>query len=140
MAYRFLDHAGDLGLEVTASSLPELFSEALRGLTDSLVDVKTVSISASRSIEIEAPDLEILLVDWLNEAIVLYETEGWVFSTASVRIEQARSRWSLAGSASGEPYDSERHGLKTLVKAVTLHNLSLEQRPSGWHARVILDL
>lgn len=140
MAYRYLDHTADLGLEVTADSLPELFAEALRGLTDSLIDIKTVSISTSRSIEIESLDLEVLLVDWLNEVIVLYETEGLVFSNARVQIEEVRSQWRLVGSAEGEYYDSERHGLKTLVKAVTFHKLSLEQRPPGWHARVILDL
>ena len=77
---------------------------------------------------------------WLNEVIVLYETEGLVFSNARVQIEEVRSQWRLVGSAEGEYYDSERHGLKTLVKAVTFHKLSLEQRPPGWHARVILDL
>ena len=140
MAYRFLDHTADLGIEVTAVDLPELYVEALRGLTDSLVDLERVSASVSRDVGLESPDLETLFVDWLNEVIVWYETEGLVLSDAKIRLDEGDSGWRLIGSVRGESYDAERHGLKTLIKAVTYHQLSIEHRREGWRARFILDL
>jgi SHS2 domain-containing protein len=140
LAYRFLDHTADLGIEVRAVALPELFVEALRGLTDSMVDLQRVSASVSRDVELESLDLESLFVDWLNEVIVWYETEGLVLSDARIRLEEADSGWRLTGSVRGESYDPEWHGLKTLIKAVTYHQLSIEHRPEGWRASFILDL
>jgi SHS2 domain-containing protein len=140
LAYRFLDHTADLGVEVTAATLPELFVEALRGLTDTLTDLGRVSASGSKDLELEAPDLEILLVDWLNEAIVWFEIDGLVLSDAEIQLDEADSGWRLSGSVQGESYDTERHTLKTLIKAVTYHRLSIECRPEGWRAKFLLDL
>ena len=40
----------------------------------------------------------------------------------------------------GEPLDESRHRVRTAVKAVTWHELSVAQDPQGLRARVILDL
>jgi SHS2 domain-containing protein len=99
-----------------------------------------VSASGSKDLELEAPDLEILLVDWLNEAIVWFEIDGLVLSDAEIQLDEADSGWRLSGSVQGESYDTERHTLKTLIKAVTYHRLSIECRPEGWRAKFLLDL
>jgi len=140
LAYRFLDHAADVCFEVTARSLTELFCEALRALTDTMVDLESVAAEISFPVEKEAADLEMLLVDWLNEAVAFHETDGALFSRADIEIEQISSGWHLAGVLLGEPFDAARHGLKTLVKAVTFHQLRIERGVTGWRARVVLDL
>ena len=140
MAYRFLDHGADVCFEVTARSLPELFCEALRALTDTMVDVESVMAEIQSPVEIRAADLEVLLVDWLNEAVAFHETEGALFTRADIEIEPTSSGWHLAGVRWGESFDADRHGLKTLVKAVTFHQLRIERGVRGWRARVVLDL
>jgi SHS2 domain-containing protein len=42
--------------------------------------------------------------------------------------------------ARGEKFDARRHQAKLLVKAVTYHQLVLEQTPSGWRAQVYVDI
>lgn len=140
MARRFLDHGADAALEVTASSLPELFREAMWGLTDTMTRLDRVARKVAVRVEIEAPDAECLLVDWLNELIYRFESEGLVFSEAQLEIGSTAAGWRLAARVEGEPFDSVRHELKTLVKSATFHQLRLAGDANGWSARVVLDL
>jgi SHS2 domain-containing protein len=47
---------------------------------------------------------------------------------------------SLAAVVRGERMDRARHQLRLMVKAVTYHQLALEETPQGWHARVYVDI
>lgn len=139
-SYRLLEHTADLGIEVTASGLGELFTEALRALTDVLTSLDRVGFDEVCSVELSAPSLEGLLVDWLNEAIFLHETEGLVFARAAVDVRRDAQGWHLTAELDGEPFSLEQHGLKTLIKAATHHQLQVEQDAGRWRARVIFDL
>lgn len=140
MSYRTLEHTGDLAVEATASSLAELFGECLRALTDCLTRLDRVRHGESRELAIVAPELDQLLVDFLNEVIYRYETEGLVFSDAQLAVSEIDQGWSLSGSLGGEAFDLSRHGLKTLIKAATYHQLSVRSRPEGWIARIVFDI
>lgn len=140
MTYRPLEHTADLGIEAEADSLEELFADCLRAETDCLTCLDRVESKEVRRLALVAPDLPQLLVDFLTEAIYLYETEGLVLAGASVRVSETEGRWSLTGTVEGETFELSRHGLKTLLKAVTYHRLLVERRGSGWLARVIFDI
>lgn len=140
MAYQPLDHTGDLGVEVTAASLAELFAESIRAQTDCLTRLERVAEKESRRVEMTAPELPDLLVDFLSEAIYLYETEGLVMARAIVEVTRGDDGWSVIGVLRGEPFELARHGLKTLLKAVTYHQLSVRQHRDVWTARIIFDI
>lgn len=140
MAHRFLDHSADVALELTAPSQVELFIEAMRGLTDTMTSLERVAALVGARVDIEAPDLECLLVDWLNELIYQFESRGLLFSAGAIEIESMAVGWRLVGRVEGEPFDAGRHGLKTLVKSATFHQLRLDGDRNGWSARVVLDL
>ena len=46
----------------------------------------------------------------------------------------------LHGVAHGEPYDPDRHQLSHEVKAITYHELRVEQVDGEWLAEVIVDI
>lgn len=140
MAYRLIDHTADLGIEASAACLDELFVECLRALTDCMTRLDRIATHEARTVSLQAPDLERLLVQWLSEAIYRHEAEGLVFAEASVEVGRDETGWRLTGELRGEEFDAERHGLKTLVKAVTYHQLRVRRQKRGWQARVILDL
>jgi SHS2 domain-containing protein len=140
MTYRIIDHTADLGIVVEADTLTELFRECLRAQTDCLTNADRVAATTSWSIRLEAAELSSLLVDFLEEMIFLYETEGLVFADSRLAVEQDETGWSVSGELVGEPYEQRRHGLKTLLKAVTYHQLALDQGVDGWRARVIFDI
>ena len=140
MAHRVLDHTADIGLEVEASTLSELFCEALVGMSEILVEQGDVENPVERSIRLEAPDLESLLVDWLTEAIGLFETEDLLLTSAEIEVDRIDTFWRLFGSVQGEPFDADRHCPRTLVKAATYHRLRVDQHPGRWKATIYFDL
>ncbi len=140
MAYRFIEHTADMGVEVEAASFEELLSESLLALTDSLTEVGEVGAEVERQVELRAPSREDLLVDWLNELVYLFETESVLFRLAEVGVEEEGGGWLLRGTLRGERYDPARHRIKTLIKAVTYHQLQVTSSSRGWQARVIFDI
>ena len=140
MIYRFIEHTADTGLEVEAGTLEDLFVEALRGMTDCITEVEQVAPKTHRRLGVRAGDLGRLLVEWLSEAVYLFEVEDLLFSRAEVEIEESKEGFELEATAAGEPYDPDRHPVKIAIKAVTYHQLAVEQTASGWRARVIFDI
>jgi SHS2 domain-containing protein len=60
--------------------------------------------------------------------------------TREVRIDERDQKCFLKAEAAGEPLDAARHHQRADVKAVTLHDFSVEKEDGGWKARVLLDI
>lgn len=137
MGYRTFDHTADIGLEAWGKDLPELFSQAARGMFDVAVEVETVRPKDPHVVTVRGDDVEMLFREWLSELLYFFSAKGLVFSTFDFH---KLSETELDADAYGEKFDDERHHLKTDIKAVTYHQLSVERRDDGWVGRVILDL
>ena len=140
MAYRFIEHTADMGVEIEATSFESLLSEGLLALTDTLTEVGEVRAEVERQVELMAPSREDLLVDWLNELVYLFETESVLFRFGELGVEEESGGWRLRGTLRGERYDPDRHRIKRLIKAVTYHQLRVSSSSRGWQARVIFDI
>ena len=140
MAYRFLEHTADMGVELEADSFEKLLSEGLLALTDCLTDVDDIEIELERLVDLTAASRDDLLVDWLNELVYLFETEALLLRLADLEVEQGESGVRLRGKVLGQRYDPKRHPIKTLIKAVTYHQLAVSSSSRGWTARVIFDI
>lgn len=145
MPHEFLDHTADVAVEVRSGSLDGLFAEALRAFTDTLTPVDGVGGGTGRRVRLEAPDLEELMVLWLEELLFVFEVDSLLFSGAEVTVEQGPAGSVLAAALHGEHYDPERHPLKVLIKGVTYHTLAVEEEApretgEGWRAHVIFDI
>jgi len=144
VSHRFFDHTADVGADIEAPDLGALFTEALRAFTDTLTPLEGVGTAggreAEREIELEADSLDELLVLWLEELLYLFEVGSLLFSGAEARVEGEGGAYRLHALAHGEVYDPDRHPLKVLIKGVTYHELSVEEGPEGWRARVIFDI
>lgn len=137
-AVRTIEHTGDLGLAISGPTLDRLLEAAVLGLCDVIVDAAQVQARAERSFALAADNRELLLVRLLAEAIYLYDAERWLPAEAAVICEDGGRR--LVARLRGEPFDPERHEVKTEVKAVTYHELSIREQGGLLAARVILDL
>lgn len=135
--YRLLEHPADLGLQARGHSLSEAFEQAARGLTSVLVEPEGVVALQELALELTAPDPESLLVRFLSEILFLYDAKG--FLTARVEIgEFADTR--LKGTVFGETMRPEKHRVRTDVKAITYHQLSIKHVGDEWIASVYLDI
>jgi len=141
MPWEALDHTADAGVVVTAGDRETLFAEAMRALTDCITEVDRVRSRERRAVRLTADDAELLLVEWLGEALYRFDVEGFLAAAARLTIvDQAGGGLTLAGEMLGEPHDPDRHPYKLAVKAVTYHGLEVERDGSAWRARVIFDI
>jgi SHS2 domain-containing protein len=135
--FRYIDHTGDLGMEVFGEDLPALFQHAAEGFFDIITDPATIRENEKREIFVRAEGREELLIQWLEEFVFLFDTESLLFKSFQMRsLEEGE----LHAVGMGEPYDPERHPIKTVVKGATYHQLEIQQIDHMWKAQIIFDL
>jgi len=88
------------------------------------------------TIACEAPDDELLLVDWLNSLIFEMSTRKWLFGRFAVRIDGHR----LTATAWGEPVDRERHQPAVEIKGATYTALRVARENGQWIAQTVVDV
>ncbi|MFH1018759.1 MAG: archease [Pseudomonadota bacterium] len=135
--YRIIEHTADIGIEVFASTLGDLFSNAAFALSDQITDASRLEKKLSRSIELRAGRMDELLHLWLSELVYLFDTQHWVSKTAEI-LEISATH--VKAVVWGEPFDPSRHERRYEIKAVTLHGLEVKQENGGWRARVLFDI
>src|ERR1035441_3505381 len=134
--FREFEHTGDIGIELDAPTRGELFRRAAIALAALLVETASVSEIEQREIAVEAEaDLD-LMHDLLTAQLPLSTAEGFIWRDASVK-EAGRS---LRVTLRGEPFDPARHAFRGEIKAVTYHQLMVENSPDGWRSRIIFDV
>jgi SHS2 domain-containing protein len=136
--YETFEHTADLGLRIRADDLDGLFAEAGRGLFSLIVaKLDEVQPIEEVSLSVVGAEMDYLLFDWLNELLYIFETRRLVLAEFEVKVADG----GLQATARGEPFDSAQHQAEHEVKAITYHELKVEQQPDGtWLAEVIVDI
>ena len=137
-----LDHTADVGFEVAeAPTLENLFDEARKALLMTVFEEPPEGGEYEDSVRLSAPDLETLLVRWINELIFLIQGDGFVPTDPEMRIQEAEEEgFYLEGRLAGVPLDLEGYGWQGEIKSATFHGLEVTRERSGWRAQVILDV
>ena len=135
--FELLEHPADIGFRAYGRTREELFENAALALFSLTCETSTVEERESREIETTGSDNEALLYAWLAELLAVAEAERLVFRRADVTALEAQR---VHGTAYGEPFDRARHEMGTHIKAVTFHQLFVEQTAEGWRAQVFVDL
>jgi SHS2 domain-containing protein len=134
--YSLLEHTADMGIEAHGESLAELFEQAALGLL-AILGAEQSTGSEERLVEVSGHDVEEVLVNWLNELLYLVEIQAFL---PAAFVFEAAGRQGLRARVQGEPYDPDQHGLEREVKAVTYHQLQVEQENGRWRVRLFVDL
>jgi len=143
MPYHYLEEIGtaDIAFEATGRDLSELFSDAADATTNVMIDnIEAIEPRETRQIELSNDKLDMLLFDLLQELIFLKDAERLLLRIREVLIHEKDEIFFLKAAAEGEPVDAQRHHQRADVKAVTLHDFSVERTEGGWKARVLLDI
>ncbi len=112
--------------------MSELFENAAYALF-TLEGVTGVPTTVTREVDVNGIDYESLLVNWLSELLYLQETRGETYARFTVEdISSTSLRAKIQGAPSGP--------LNKFVKAITYHDLKIEQTPGGWEATVVVDV
>ena len=130
--HRFVEHTGEVELEIEAATEEGIFVEALAAFGDLVGGAEGGGAAACRDVELSSGDGALLLVEWLSELVFLAEVEGFVPERVSaLELSDGYLRATVEGRRGQRPH---------LVKAVTLNNLELERTDDHWCARLVLDV
>jgi SHS2 domain-containing protein len=133
--FTILSHTADTGIEATADSFSELVAELASGMFALMADVAAPVEAERRDVTVESPTLEDLVVDTLAELLYCLEVDDVFFTDFDVNYEGGR----LTLAARVVPLaDVEIIGPP--IKAVTYHDLVVEEGPDGWFGRVYFDV
>jgi len=134
--YVFLNHTADIGISVSALNLEELFVSSAHGLAEIMFTIsKKINLKQTKTIIINEDDLNALLVSWLSEFIYIFETEKLcLFKIKNIEIKNTTLK------AEVEFIDANLVELKKEVKAVTYHQLNVQNQNNSWNTKIFFDV
>jgi SHS2 domain-containing protein len=134
LAFEEIEHTADRALRIYGLNLEELLRHAAQGMNSlMLADFPPPSRLKKKSVVLDAPDVESLLVDWLSELAYWAEIEMLVFQSFDFhKVSPTHVAATLTG---GRAARLEKH-----IKAVTYHNLKIVQTAAGLTATVVFDV
>ena len=129
-------HDADVGIRGRGATLAEAFEQAALALTGIVTDAE---IAAETAVDVtcDAPDVEMLLVEWLNAIIYEMAVRNMIFCQFKVTLSNTR----LQGTMWGETVDQAKHLPACEPKGATYTALRVAQEPDGtWSAACIIDV
>jgi SHS2 domain-containing protein len=135
--WQHFPHDADVGIRGFGDTKAGAFEQAAKAMIGAITDPDLVDPAQQVPIVCEAPDDELLLVDWLNALVYEMATKRMLFSKFAVSISGNK----LIATAWGEALDAEKHRPAVEVKGATQTHLSVHQRPNDdWVAECVVDV
>ena len=138
MSYRFLDHATDAIIEVTARDLNEAFAVTADAVINLTLDQDKVEEKEKKQFSASGKDLRYLLFSWLEEITFVLITEGFAIKRIQFEIIKDTG-YQINATAFGESLDFKKHNFKVEIKAPTFYDMEINQ-DKGVFMRFLLDL
>lgn len=135
--FELLEHTSDIGVLGRGDSRENALVAVSKGLVNILVNPSPFRPLEERFFKAPGRDEAAQVVNWLNEILFFFDTEGLIF------VEFLIDSWTageIIGRARGERFDIERHEFRTAVKAATYHQFESRQTAGGWEFRVFVDV
>lgn len=135
--YELLEHTADLGIKVWGADLKELFIHSASAMYELIADISSVKPAVSIEVGAEAQDKDELLKNWLSELLYYFHVKDMLFCQFLIKELDEKK---IVSVAKGEKIDTKRHDLKHEIKAVTFHNLKIEEEDGKFATEIIFDI
>ncbi len=139
--FEFIDHTADVGIKAWGATLTELFENAAKGMFSVIAreGYKAQGSKIEKKIEIDKnrDDLEEILVNWLSELLYIFNREKIYFNNFKI---SSLNNNGIKAEVSGVNIDLYQSNLYTEIKAVTFHNLKIEETADGFNCTIIFDV
>lgn len=141
MPYRYLEHVGDAAIEARGRTREDAFAEAARAMFGLMVPGGGAAAETRAEVEVRAPDLGGLLVEFLNELLSRQGVMGVIFTECRVKeIAREGGGYRLAAEAVGAGPGSLRGLLGAEVKAASYSGLMVDEEGDSTTVRCVLDM
>jgi len=143
--FESVEHTADIKIRVYGTTLQELFTHALIGMfqsigphaSDCTIEHERLvckSLDRTRSVEVDSPDREALLVDFLSEALYLSDIYDEAYLDCTIH---ELTDTHLKATIRGVPVT----GFDVVeIKAVTYHDLAIKEIDGVWQTDIVFDI
>jgi len=135
--YDYFEVEADVGVRAWGPTRAEAFARAAVGVLALVIAPDGVEVRETREVRAQGDGPETLLVSFINECLYVHEIEG--FAVRLVDVDTLREGL-VHGVLHGEPIDLARHSAGTVVKAATLHGVSVTENAGTHEVRLIVDV
>jgi SHS2 domain-containing protein len=139
--YAFLDEVtSDLSFACWGETLEALFGAAAEALLEAtLGEAGRPRPEVRREVDLDEPDLELLLLAFLNELIYRRDADGLLLIPERITVEEGPPA-RCSGVLAGERLGTTARALALDVKAATAYGLRVTRSGGRWEARATLDV
>lgn len=131
--YQVVEHPADLKLKIFGKDLPELFCNLVRAIAQ---EVRSERLEVGNEkwevIEIESPDLFLLLVDFASEIIYRSDANNKIYTDCEVEeLSENKLKAKILGAKADKKLD---------IKAATYHEGYVKKVNDRWEAVILFDI
>jgi len=143
--YEFLPHMADVKFRAYGKTLNKAFENAAYALTDVITDHKKIKALKEKTISAESEDEKALLYDFLEQFLILLDSEGFLLSKIkSLKIEKKDKKakdkkLKIFAKIAGDN-KPEKYQIKTHVKAVTYQEMEIKKEKGVYMLQVVADI
>lgn len=134
--WEHFEHQADIGVRGIGTTPADAFAQTALAVCALITDLDQIAADQLVTLQCEEPDLELLLVDWLNLLVFTIATRRLLFSRFSIDINNSR----LTANAWGETIDVKRHRPAVEVKGATYTELAVYESNGEWIAQCVVDV
>lgn len=141
MGFSYLPHTADVKILAGGNNFLEALEALLQGCTNILVPVDTVERTSSNSITVEGATKERLVYEFLSTIIAGIDIDGFLPISGEFTITQRThgvQSYVLNATLYGDTI--ERYETSGAIKAVTLHDLTVQETAEECTITVVLDI
>ncbi|MFQ5591332.1 MAG: archease [Phycisphaerae bacterium] len=136
-SHEIFDHTADAGIRVRAPTLAQLLQPAGEGLYAVIGRLVCRTARKRIAFDLAGGDAPILLRDYLNELLILFERDRRCVQALEVSTFDHNH---LRATARAAVIDTARSEFHREVKAITYHELDIRTIPGGFEATIIVDI
>lgn len=133
--YIFLEHTADAKFQAFGKNIEEAFKNSALALMKTITEGKKIKPQIKKKISVKGKDKENLLYNFLEEFLILLDSEGFVLSKINkIKIDKNKLDAEIFGDK------ASNYKFSNSVKAITYSEMSIKQKKGKFIIQVVLDV
>jgi len=141
MPYKFIEHTADVAVEVEGKTIEDVFVSAFYAWKEIVLETTDIENEQSKKFIFNSKTLEELLIEFLSELNYQLYTKRWVVNSINkILIEKSGELFHLDFEVFGESLKNNNHIVKEEIKAVTFHQMKIEEKNGNLSTIIVFDI
>ena len=140
MKYQLIDHTADFGIHVFGTDAKDLFINAASALFDQIVERGEEAGEKKCAVQVTGQDWQDLMVNWLRELLFLWAARQMMIKNTDITSICQNELKAVIEYGTYHPEYQDSNVIKNEIKAVTYHQIMVQEKPTGWESKIIFDV